>query len=205
MNNQLQEQINFLIEIDKLKSIERKTKLINGQRLENDAEHSWHLAMMAIVLAGHSNQDIDLFKVIKMLLIHDLVEIDAGDTFAYDTKGHEDKYERELQAAKRIFGLLPDRQRDEMMDLWLEFEHKETDEAKFATSLDRLQPMIHNYFNQGETWKTYNINSDQVINRNREISKGSETLWEYAMSIVNKAIDEKLLPKSLERGEDTHG
>jgi len=191
----LEQQINFLIEIDKLKSIERKTKIISCSRLENDAEHSWHLAMMAIILHKQSNHEIDLFKVIKMLLVHDLVEIDAGDTFAYDTNGQIDKYDREYLAAKRLFGLLPEEQGKELMELWIEFEGKETNEAKFAASLDRLQPLIHNHLNQGDTWKKYNITSEQVINRNREISNGSESLWEYAKQIINKSVEQGILGK----------
>ncbi|ANA82341.1 HD domain-containing protein [Paenibacillus glucanolyticus] len=191
----LENQINFLIEIDKLKNIERKTKIISGSRLENDAEHSWHLAMMAIILHKQANHEIDLFKVIKMLLVHDLVEIDAGDTFAYDTKGQVAKYDREILAAKRLFGLLPEEQGNELMELWIEFENKETNEAKFASSLDRLQPLIHNYLNQGDTWRKYKITSEQVINRNSEISKGSESLWEYAKQIINKSVDQGILSK----------
>ena len=195
MENLLNAQMNFLIEIDKLKSIERKTKIINGTRLENDAEHSWHLAMMALILQKESNSDINLLKVIKMLLVHDLVEIDAGDTFAYDTEGHVDKFEREMAGAKRLFGMLPQEQEKELMDLWLEFENKETNDAKFATSLDRLQPLIHNHLNQGDTWKKYNITSKQVINRNKEIADGSEKLWEYAQNMINKSVEKGILSK----------
>ncbi|MEX2103828.1 MAG: HD domain-containing protein [Bacilli bacterium] len=191
----LEKQINFLIEIDKLKNIERKTKIISGSRLENDAEHSWHLAMMAIILHKHANHDIDLFKVIKMLLVHDVVEIDAGDTFAYDTEGQVDKFDREIVAAKRLFGLLPEEQGNEMMELWIEFEKKETNEAKFAASLDRLQPLIHNHLNQGDTWKKYKITSEQVMKRNSEISNGSESLWEYAKQIINMSVDQGILSK----------
>lgn len=182
-----------MIEIDKLKTIERKTKIISGSRLENDAEHSWHLAMMAMILYPLANDQVDVFKVIKMLLVHDLVEIDAGDTFAYDEQGHVDKYDREVAAAKRLFGLLPEEQGTELMELWLEFENKETSEARFAASLDRLQPLIHNYLNQGDTWKKYNITSEQVINRNKEIANGSEPLWEYAQQIIRKSVDQGIL------------
>lgn len=196
MEKLLKEQINFIIEIDKLKTIERKTKIIHGSRLENDAEHTWHLAMMALVLHQHSNRYIDLLKVLKMLLIHDLVEIDAGDTFAYDTAGHNDKFERELQAAQRLFGMLPPEQEEEFMSLWLEFERKETDEAKFASSLDRLQPLIHNHLNQGDTWQKYRITSEQVINRNQEIGNGSRALWEVAQSIIDSSIEQGILAKS---------
>lgn len=196
MNESLQDQIQFLIEIDKLKTIERKTRIIHGERLENDAEHSWHLAMMALVLQNHANKDVDVLKVIKMLLVHDLVEIDAGDTFAYDTVGHTDKYDRELKAAHRLFGMLPVAQAEELLHLWLEFEAKETNEAQFASSLDRLQPLIHNYQNEGDTWQKYNITSDQVLNRNREIANGSETLWAYTQQLIQNSVDKGILTKS---------
>ncbi len=148
--------------------------------------------LMAIILHKQSNQEIDLFKVIKMLLVHDLVEIDAGDTFAYDTNGHIDKFDREVNAAKRLFGMLPG---NELMDLWLEFEAKDTNEAKFAASLDRLQPLIHNHLNHGDTWKKYGITSEQVIQRNSEIANGSETLWEFAEHIIKKSVDQGILCK----------
>jgi len=191
----LEQQIKFLIEIDKLKTIERKTKIISDSRRENDAEHSWHLAMMAIVLHKHANQEIDLFRVIKMLLVHDLVEIDAGDTFAYDTNGQGDKYERELLAAERIFGMLPEEQGAELMELWEEFENKETKEAQFAASLDRLQPLIHNYLNEGDTWQKFNITSEKVLARNKEIANGSDALWEYAQQIIHQSVEQGILSK----------
>ncbi|MCR8656643.1 HD domain-containing protein [Paenibacillus endoradicis] len=193
METLLKEQMNFLIEIDKLKTIERKTKIMHGSRLENDAEHSWHLAMMALILQNNANNKIDLLKVIKMILIHDLVEIDAGDTFAYDSIGQVDKYDREVQAAKRLFGMLPAEQAKELMDLWIEFENKETEEAKFASSLDRLQPLIHNHNNNGDTWQKYNITSEQVFKRNKEIANGSNELWEYAQSIINNSVEQGIL------------
>ncbi|MBD8499249.1 HD domain-containing protein [Paenibacillus arenosi] len=188
-------QMLFLIEIDKLKSIERRTKLINGSRQENDAEHSWHLAVMGLILHQYSNQEVDLFKVIKMLLIHDIVEIDAGDTFAYDSTGHLDKFDREQRAATRIFGLLPEHQGAELIDLWLEYDRKETNEAKFAASLDSLQPLIHNHLNQGETWKKNDITSDTVLDRNCKIAKGSERLWEYAQEMIEKSVEQGFLSK----------
>lgn len=192
----LESQIQFLIEIDKLKTIERRTRIIHGERLENDAEHSWHLAMMALILHGHSNKEIDMLKVIKMLLVHDLVEIDAGDTFAYDTQGNTDKHERELKAAHRLFGMLPEDQAEELLSLWMEFETKETPEARFASSMDRLQPIIHNHQNEGDTWQKYNITSDQVLNRNAEIANGSATLWKYAQQIVQDSVDQGILKQS---------
>lgn len=196
MDETLESQVQFLIEIDKLKTIERRTRIIHGERLENDAEHSWHLAMMAFILHGHANKEIDMLKVIKMLLVHDLVEIDAGDTFAYDTQGNTDKHERELKAANRLFGMLPEDQAEELLSLWMEFETKETPEARFASSMDRLQPIIHNHQNEGDTWQKYNITSDQVLNRNAEIANGSATLWKYAQQIVQDSVDQGILKQS---------
>ncbi|WP_153977590.1 HD domain-containing protein [Paenibacillus xylanilyticus] len=196
MSESLQDQIQFLIEIDKLKTIERRTRIIHGDRRENDAEHSWHLAMMALVLQSHANKEVDILKVIKMLLIHDLVEIDAGDTFAYDTTGYTDKFDREIKAAHRLFGMLPKEQAEEMHNLWLEFESKETNEAQFASALDRLQPLIHNYQNEGDTWLKYNVTSDQVINRNREMADASDTLWTYVQQLIQNSIDQGILNKS---------
>ncbi|QHW31674.1 HD domain-containing protein [Paenibacillus rhizovicinus] len=194
----LEKQMAFLVEIDKLKTIQRKAKIMHGDRLENDAEHSWHLAMMALILQQEANADVDLLKVMKMLLVHDIVEIDAGDTFAYDTKGHEDKQERETRAAKRIFGLLPEEQERELFGLWLEFEAKETAEARFASSLDRLQPLIHNHHNEGDSWQRYKITEEMVRNRNREIAKGSEGLWSYAQEIIGRSVEKGFLRKSYE-------
>jgi putative hydrolases of HD superfamily len=191
----LEDQMKFIIEIDKLKTINRKAKIMHGDRLENDAEHTWHLAMMALILHDHANHEVDLFRVFKMLLVHDLVEIDAGDTFAYDTVGYEDKYERELQAANRIFGMLPQNQAEELMNLWQEYEKRETKEAKFASSLDRLQPLIHNHQNQGDTWQKYGITRDQVLRRNEEINEGSTPLWDYAQSIIKDSVERGYLSK----------
>ncbi|REE86452.1 putative hydrolase of HD superfamily [Paenibacillus taihuensis] len=193
MEDNFSKQMAFLIEIDKLKRVERRAKIMSGDRLENDAEHTWHLAMMALVLQGHANAEVDLLKVLRMLLVHDLVEIDAGDTFAYDTKGNEDKFEREMNAAKRIFGLLPEEQAAELKELWLEFERKESQEAKFASALDRLQPLIHNHHNHGDTWQKYGITSGQVLSRNREIADASDRLWEYAQELVQKSVDQGFL------------
>ena len=166
-------QIEFIKEIDKLKQIYRQSYILGKNRKENDAEHSWHIALMAILLQEHSNQDINIIKTIKMLLIHDLVEIDAGDTYAYDEKGNEEKFEREQIAAERIFGLLPEDQRQEFLDLWLEFEERKTNEAKFAASLDRFQPIILNYFTDGKAWIEHDIKKEQVIKRNQHTNEGS--------------------------------
>jgi putative hydrolase of HD superfamily len=196
MEDRLFKQIEFIVEIDKLKNILRKTKLIDGSRYENDAEHTWHLAVMAVIFAEHANhKDINLLKVIKMLLIHDVVEIDAGDTFAYDTIGREDKREREEKAAHRIFGILPEDQRNECLELWNEFEDRLTAESQYAAALDRLQPMIFNYHNEGETWKKNGITSDRVLAFNQHIADGSEALWKYAQELIEKAVEKGYLKK----------
>src|SRR6478735_1557553 len=146
-------QINFIKEIDKVKYIQRKTKLFNSDRCENDAEHSWHLAMMTIVLAEHADTPIDVLKVLKMVLIHDIVEIDAGDTFLYDTQKSHVNTDEEMIAAKRIFGLLPEEQALEFIAIWTEFEEGKTNEAKFAKAMDRFEPLLQNATNNGGTWK----------------------------------------------------
>lgn len=187
MNDRLKKQIEFMVEVDKLKNIYRQTYVLHEDRTENDAEHSWHLALLAFLLAEHSNQPIDVLKTMKMVLIHDIVEIDAGDTYCYDTEGYKDKAEREMKAAKRIFGLLPDDQRDEFMALWLEFEDNETAESKFANVLDRIQPLTLNYRKDGISWKMHSVRKEQVVNRNIKTAEGSEILWEYVMEILDDA------------------
>lgn len=202
MDQALSKQMEFIIEIDKLKNIFRRTKNIHDPRLENDAEHTWHLAIMAVVLQPYANQSIDLLKVLKMLLIHDLVEIDAGDTFAYDAHGMEDKLDREMRAAKRIFGMLPADQNEQFTQLWLEFEKRETAEAAFAASLDRLQPLLQNYLNQGDTWKKYNVTRDQVVQRNQAIAHGSVELWAYAQELIENAVKQGILTSGNEEGNE---
>jgi len=185
MNEKLKKQIDFIIEIDKIKSIIRKTKLFDGTRYENDAEHSWHICMMAIILQEYSDEKIDLLKVLKMLLIHDLVEIDAGDYLIYTDKNME-KNENEKKAAERIFSILPDEQKNELILLWKEFDSKETVEAKFAFALDRLEPVMQNYYNKGAAWKEHNIKYEKIININSKIEDASADLWEYAKSIIEE-------------------
>ncbi|ULT26956.1 HD domain-containing protein [Sphingobacterium sp. E70] len=148
-SEKLLKQIDFIKEIDKVKYIQRRTKLFNSDRCENDAEHSWHLALMAIVLAEHADEPVDLLKVIKMVLIHDIVEIDAGDTFIYDNEKAHSNTEEELLAAKRIFGMLPEQQAEELISIWEEFEAGETREAQFAKAMDRLEPLLQNSSNNG--------------------------------------------------------
>jgi len=158
-------QIAFIKEIDKVKYIQRKTKLFNSDRNENDAEHSWHLALMAIVLAEHSDEPIDILKVVKMVLIHDIVEIDAGDVFIYDTAKSHSNTDEERLAANRIFGLLPKKQAENMISIWEEFEAGETNEAKFARSMDRLEPLLQNTSNEGGTWKEFGVNYKKVYEK----------------------------------------
>lgn len=149
----LTQQISFILEIDQLKQIYRQNLILDGSRRENDAEHSWHLAMMAVVLQEYASEPVDLSRVLQMVLLHDIVEIDAGDTFCYDVQAGLDKHEREQKAAKRIFGLLPSDQGEELKNLWLEFEAGESPEARFAAVLDRLQPFLNNYHTEGGTWR----------------------------------------------------
>lgn len=197
-NENLLKQIAFIKEIDKLKYIQRKTRLFNSDRHENDAEHSWHLAMMTIVLAGHANKAIDVLKVVKMVLIHDIVEIDAGDTFIYDTAKNHSNTEEELIAAKRIFGLLPAEQGAEFIAIWEEFEAGTTDEAKFAKSMDRLEPLLQNTSNQGGTWAEFNVGYQQVYEKKKAIKSGSATIWHYAEGLINDSVEQGILKKSTE-------
>jgi putative hydrolase of HD superfamily len=184
----LARQIAFLIEIDKLKSILRRTYLVDDPRHENSAEHSWHLAVMAMLLAEHANAEVNLLHVLKMLLVHDVVEIDSGDTYIYDVAGNASKAVREQEAARRLFGLLPDDQRDEMHRLWEEFEARRTPEARFAAALDRLMPMLHNYHTQGRSWREHGVTSAQVIDRNGHMAEGAAGLWEYAEAMIQDAV-----------------
>lgn len=195
LNEHFMKQIEFIVEIDKLKTIYRQTRLIHDDRFENDAEHTWHLAMMALVMQEHANVEVDLLKVMKMLLVHDIVEIDAGDTFAYDVAGHVDKEERELKAAHRIFGILPAEQAEQLKQLWYEYEKRETEEAKFANAFDRLQPIIHNYNNKGESWQRHHITLNMVLKKNEYIKEGSALLWEFAQHIIYDAVEKGYLSK----------
>ena len=191
----LRRQIAFIVEVDKLKEIFRQTILTQSRRDENSAEHSWHFALMIIVLAEHSNhQPLDVLRILKMVLIHDLVEIDAGDTFAYDTKNMVDQHEREAKAADRIFGLLPPDQTAEFRALWDEFEDKKTPEAKFATACDRFHPMLLNCLTDGHAWQKHGVTKDRVLARNAHVADGSQALWEYAVNMINDAVANGHLP-----------
>lgn len=191
----LLQQISFIKEIDKLKYIFRKTKLMYSDRPENDAEHSWHLAIMTILLAEYSNQSIDVLKVLKMVLIHDIVEIDAGDVFIYDTQKNHKNTEEERKAAIRIFGILPDDQAEELMLLWEEFEAEETAEAKFAKVMDRLEPLLQNVSNDGGTWAEFGVKYDTVLQKKEAMQYGSITLWEYAQQLLSDSVERGILKK----------
>jgi putative hydrolase of HD superfamily len=184
----LARQIEFLAEIDKLKSVVRQSLLMDGSRQENSAEHSWHLAVLAMVLAEHSKTPVDLLKVLKMILVHDLVEIDAGDTYCYDEEGNRDKAERENKAADRIFSLLPPEQTGEFRSLWEEFESGKTADALFAASLDRLQPLLNNFRSGGVMWRKHSIKREQVFSRNSSIARGAPPLWDYAEKMIEDAV-----------------
>lgn len=191
----LLKQISFIKEIDKVKYIQRKTKLFNSDRNENDAEHSWHLAMMALVLAEHSNVPVDVLKVVKMVLIHDIVEIDAGDTFIYDTQKNHSNTDEERLAANRIFGLLPKEQAEEMIAVWEEFEAGETPEAKFARAMDRLEPLLQNTSNNGGTWKEFGVSFEKVHLKKSIIKEGSATIWDFADQLIRDSVEKGILNK----------
>ena len=177
-------QLAFLLNADRLKGVLRQTPLCDGSRRENSAEHSWHLALMAEVLAEHAEGDVDVARVVRMLLVHDLVEIDAGDTFAYDVTANVDREARERRAADRIFGLLPPEQGREMRALWDEFEERATPDARFAVALDRLQPLLNNHHSKGGSWRTHGISRSQVLRRMAPIHDALPALWPLVESIV---------------------
>lgn len=186
----LAQQIEFIAECDRLKEVFRQTLNTHSRRAENDAEHSWHLCLCVIVLAEHANvRSLDVLRVLKMLIVHDLVEIDAGDTFAYDTAAMADQHAREAVAAERIFGLLPSDQAQEFRGLWDEFEAKATPEAKFATAVDRFQPMLLNCRSEGAAWQRHGVTHDRVVARNRHIADGCDPLWRYAEKMLQEIVD----------------
>lgn len=193
-NDRLKQQLNFLFEIDKLKTIFRQSTLITDtNRFENSAEHSWHLAFYVLILAEHATVEINLLRVLKMVILHDIVEIDAGDTFVYDTAANMNKQQLEQRAAERIFGLLPLDQRNEFIELWQEFEANETADAKFAGSVDRLHPLLHNYMTGGGSWKRHDISRKQVEIRMKPIADGSTLLADLVKSILDDAVNTHIL------------
>lgn len=189
MKERLKRQIEFIVEADKLKQIYRQNILLDKSRQETDAEHSWHLALMVILLSEHVDQGkIDILRVMKMVIIHDIVEIDAGDTYCYDAVGCHDQNSREQKAAKRLFGMLPVDQAEEFKRLWEEFEEKITPEACFAGALDRLQPLLLHYHTEGQSWKENKITSEKVIKRNKDTQAISRNLGAFVEELINDAI-----------------
>jgi putative hydrolase of HD superfamily len=202
----LDQQIRFVTEIDQLKGVLRQTKLAGPGRRENSAEHSWHLAVMAVTLAEHAPPGTDIARVTAMLLVHDLVEIDAGDLFVYaDAAQQARQEEAERAAADRIFALLPPDQAASFRGLWDEFEERRTPEARFARGLDRLQPMLANFNAGGGTWLEHGITADQVLAKVRLIEDGSPTLGRYARDLVDRAVAEGLLAPAPARGAANPG
>ncbi|HCU73566.1 MAG TPA: phosphohydrolase [Chloroflexi bacterium] len=185
----LQQQIDFILEVDKAKGILRSTRVTVADRFENDGEHSWHVALIALVLAEYAPPGIDLLRVIAMLLLHDIVEIDAGDVNVYDEEARVSQPVRERLAADRIYGLLPSEQGVEFRNLWEEFEARESPEARFAASIDRLQPLLLNHHTQGATWREREVTRDQVVAVNAHIADGSKELWELASAVIDDARD----------------
>lgn len=185
-DDRLDAQLRFIAEIDDLKSVLRRTWLINGTRLENSAEHSWHVATMAVLLAEYAPADVDIGRVIRMLLVHDVVEIDAGDTFAYDAEGNQNKAMREQAAADRLFGMLPAEQGEALRGLWDEFEDGTSADARYAVALDRLQPLLQNVRSQGGAWRRHGVTRRQVLERMRPIEAVSADLWAFVERVVDE-------------------
>ena len=189
-------QIEFILEADKLKQIQRRTTLLDRSRQENSAEHCWHIALIVLILAEYADEEnLDILQVIKLLLIHDLVEIDADDTYCYDEIGGQDQKFRETKAADRIFNILPSDQAASFRSLWDEYEERQTPESRFANALDRLQPLLHNIFTCGHTWQKYGIQKKQVISRMQPVDEGSHLLWDYVSRLIDKAVQKGYLNK----------
>lgn len=200
--DRLQKQMEFIVEVDKVKKIMRQTYLSDASRKEDDAEHSWHLALMAVLLKEYSNEEVDLTKVIPMVLIHDLVEIDAGDTYAYSGESAAVTEARERKAAERVFGILPEDQGKVFRDLWEEFEAYQTPEAKFAHVLDNCQPMLLNDASNGLSWTEHQVRKSQIYKRNEHTAEGSRKIWNYMQSLVQKHIELGHVIDDSDKGED---
>lgn len=192
----LEQQLKFIVEIDKVKQIVRQTYLADGTRKENDAEHSWHIALLAYLLQEYSDEPVDVPKVMLMVLIHDLVEIDAGDTYAYDMEGAKTKREREVKAADRIFGLLPEDQGSYLRSLWDEFEDYKTADAKYAHLLDNFQPLLLNDASNGRSWEEHDVRKSQIYKRNERIPETSDAIWKKMKEIIQKHVELVVLRKT---------
>lgn len=189
VNERLQKQMKFILEADKLKNIYRQSYVADGSRNEEDADHSWHLALMCLLLNEHANEEIDVLRTMGMVLIHDIIEIDAGDTYAYDEAQNATKREREEKAADRIFNILPKDQAEMLRNLWEEFEEEKTPEALFAHTLDNLQPMMLNDATNGKAWREHEVRKSQIMKRNKNNAKGSEDLWKYCEMLIERNIE----------------
>jgi putative hydrolase of HD superfamily len=194
MSERLQQQIAFLVEIDRLKGVLRRTRLLDGSRYENSAEHSWYLAVAALVLAEYAREPLDLFRVIKMALVHDIVEVDAGDTFVFDEQARQTQHEREARAAERLFGLLPMEQAQEFRALWEEFVARETAEARFAAALDSLVSVIANAHTDGGSWRENGIPRERVLQFDQRIVQGAPILWEFARQLIEQTFERLATP-----------
>lgn len=188
-DEKLQKQIKFALVIDEMKNVFRRNLIIDGSRRENDAEHSWNLAMLAMLFEEYSTEKVNIEKVLKIALVHDLIEVYAGDTFAYDAKGNEDKLQRETESANRLFGILDPVQGAEICALWDEFEAKETPESKYANAIDRIQPLINNYMTNGHTWKEGDVHAPQIYKRMDIIRTTTPALWPIVEGIINTSIE----------------
>lgn len=195
INERLLKDIEFIVELDRMKTILRQTSLITEDRYEDDAQHSWHISVMAMILSEYANEEVDTLKVIKMLLIHDLVELYAGDTFCYDKEANQDKRERELAAADKIFGMLAEEKGKEMRALWDEFEEMKTPESLFATSMDRLQPMLNNYHNTGGTWQKFDVPQSEIYKRISPVKESSDELYKFVEYMLEDAFKKGLINK----------
>jgi putative hydrolase of HD superfamily len=194
MSERLQQQIAFLVEIDRLKGVLRRTRLLDGSRYENSAEHSWYLAVAALVLAEYAREPLDLFRVIKMALVHDIVEVDAGDTFVFDEQARQTQHEREARAAERLFGMLPPEQAQEFRALWEEFIARQTAEARFAAALDSLVSVIANAHTNGGSWRENDIPRERVLQFDQRIVQGAPILWEFARQLIEQTFERLAAP-----------
>lgn len=188
-NKRLNSQLKFIIELDRMKTIERQSPIYAGGRRENDAEHSWHISLMALILREYAAEPVDMGRVLEMLTVHDLIEIYAGDTFAYDVVGNEGKAARESAAADRLYAILPEDQGRYYRSLWEEFDAMETPDSRFAASLDRLQPLLSNWLNEGGTWRDHGVKTEQVYRRMEPLKTGAPRLWELADHIIRASVE----------------